>query len=172
MLTQPRVRTLAIGAALFAVAIIVTAFAVGSSPNPESTGSAGGGSGGMSHDSRAEAVPSAPPGTTAASTVDAPAIGAAGAFAAQRRRAEHLTELDRTKTAFFAGISDQFRTPLALVLGPVAIVLSNQAKGEIAATGGVQPGAGQARAGFILGIIGIVLWVLGLIARVALSAGS
>lgn len=59
-----------------------------------------------------------------------------------------------------------------LVTGPIAIVLANQAKGEIAATGGVQPGAGQAKAGFILGIIGIVLWVLGLIARVAIAAGS
>ena len=48
------------------------------------------------------------------------AATAADAFAAQQRRAEHLTELDRAKTAFFARISDEFRTPLTLVLGPVA----------------------------------------------------
>ena len=55
---------------------------------------------------------------------------AAGAFAAQQRRAEHLTELDRTKTAFFAGISDQFRTPLTLVLGPVAELRDAAAPGS------------------------------------------
>ena len=55
---------------------------------------------------------------------------AAGAFAAQQRRAEHLTELDRTKTAFFAGISDQFRTPLSLVLGPVAELRDAAAPGS------------------------------------------
>lgn len=54
-----------------------------------------------------------------------------------------------------------------VVLGPVAIVLSNQAKAEIASTGGMQPGAGQAKAGLILGIIGIVGWVLVIVARVA-----
>lgn len=54
-----------------------------------------------------------------------------------------------------------------VVLGPVAIVLSNQAKSEIAATGGVQSGAGQAKAGFILGIIGIVGWVLFLLVRLS-----
>ncbi len=48
------------------------------------------------------------------------AATAADAFAAQQRRAEHLAELDRAKTAFFARISDEFRTPLTLVLGPVA----------------------------------------------------
>jgi hypothetical protein len=54
-----------------------------------------------------------------------------------------------------------------VVLGPVAIVLSNQAKSEIAATGGVQPGAGQAKAGLILGIIGIVGWVIFLLVRLS-----
>jgi len=54
-----------------------------------------------------------------------------------------------------------------VILGPVAIVLSNQAKAEIAATGGVQPGAGQAKAGFILGIIGIVIWGLGVLVRLS-----
>ena len=54
-----------------------------------------------------------------------------------------------------------------VVLGPVAIVLSNQAKAEIAATGGAQPGAGQAKAGFILGIIGIVGWLIVLVIRLS-----
>ena len=47
-----------------------------------------------------------------------------------------------------------------VVTGVVAIVLSQQAKREIAASGGMQRGAGQAQAGFILGIIGIVLSLL------------
>ncbi|MCM0621578.1 DUF4190 domain-containing protein [Nocardioides bruguierae] len=56
-----------------------------------------------------------------------------------------------------------------LCCGPaaiVAIVLGHQAKGEISASG--QEGAGMAQAGFILGIVGVVLWVLILI----LNAGS
>jgi hypothetical protein len=54
-----------------------------------------------------------------------------------------------------------------VVLGPVAIVLSNQAKSEIAATGGTQPGLGQAKAGLILGIIGIVGWVFIILVRLS-----
>jgi len=53
-----------------------------------------------------------------------------------------------------------------IVTGIVAIVLSQQAKREIAASGGMQTGAGQAQAGFILGIIGIALSVVGIIAIV------
>ena len=52
-----------------------------------------------------------------------------------------------------------------IVLGPVAIILSRQAKNEIAASGGRQEGAGMAKAGFILGIIGLVIWGLGTLAR-------
>lgn len=50
-----------------------------------------------------------------------------------------------------------------IVTGVVAIVLSQQAKREIEASGGMQSGAGQAQAGFILGIVGIALTVLGLV---------
>lgn len=47
-----------------------------------------------------------------------------------------------------------------VVTGPIAIVLSTQAKNEIAASGGTQPGSGQAKAGLILGIIGVVGWII------------
>ena len=54
-----------------------------------------------------------------------------------------------------------------VVLGPVAIVLSNQAKSEIAYSRGMQTGEGMAKAGLILGIVGIVGWVLLIIVRVS-----
>jgi PAS domain S-box-containing protein len=42
----------------------------------------------------------------------------AEAYAAQRRRAEELAELDRAKTEFFTSVSHELRTPLALIAGP------------------------------------------------------
>ena len=45
----------------------------------------------------------------------------------ERKRAEALAAIDRSKTIFFSNISHEFRTPLALLLGPIGELLTDPA---------------------------------------------
>jgi signal transduction histidine kinase/DNA-binding response OmpR family regulator len=64
----------------------------------------------------------------------ATAIRDTRALEEQRKRAEALAAIDRAKTAFFSNVSHEFRTPLTLMLGPIAEVVSDPAIPEQART--------------------------------------
>jgi hypothetical protein len=55
---------------------------------------------------------------------------------------------------------------VGIVLGPIAYFLGTGALNRINASGGSIGGGGLAQAGRILGIIGAVLWALGIIFRI------
>ena len=54
-----------------------------------------------------------------------------------------------------------------IILGPIAAIMGKNALEEIDANPGAYTNRGQVLAGMVLGIVAIVLWVVGLIIRIA-----
>jgi hypothetical protein len=57
-----------------------------------------------------------------------------------------------------------------IVLSIIAIVIGRQSMKRIEASGGMLEGHQMAKAGWILGIVGLILWGLAIVAYVALFA--
>jgi len=58
------------------------------------------------------------------------------------------------------------------ILAPVAIFIGNASRRRIQASGGTLGGAGMATAGFVLGIVGTVILVLGVVYFIAIIIGA
>ncbi|MEG4202869.1 PAS domain S-box protein [Microcoleus sp. Pol7_A1] len=54
------------------------------------------------------------------------AISNARTYEQERKRLEALAEIDRAKTVFFSNVSDEFRTPLTLILGSTEEALTDR----------------------------------------------
>ena len=73
----------------------------------------------------------------------------------------------RGTTVLILGIISLFC--LGIVLGPIAIVMGKNALAEVDANPTAYTNRGQVQAGYILGIIGTALWVIGLVVRILFS---